>query len=430
MRRVPWILLTLASVFATSASAETNGVLSVKTYGAVCNGSTDDTAHFQAAAKAAADTYASTGSPVTVVYAGNCVIGGSIRYGSGVHWRGYGLITVPAGTEYPTFYAINADNVEWDHVDINFIRPYKSSNPYAAGIGWFANSDSAAHYHVKVTNSRISNSSWGITIVYNNGTGGLTDVEIANTTITSPAPYTNWDGIHVGGAVTNTRIHDNTVTNRGDAALALTSEAGRGIKYTLSGAIIQNNIATQDLVGNDISGATNVVISGNFVQATAPTSRAQNPAFRQINYLGNYPINIHTIGNYFESGSGASYTAKIDPMGDQRSWPPLNSTFEKNVIGGPNNPLYVRGSSIVIDGNTFTLSGGLLTIDYYSPTRVATSDVLIGTNRWLGDAAIFIGGDSSLIRNIKMSPQMATGKTAITNGGNVSMIRDSDRDVR
>jgi len=76
MRRVPWILLTLASVFATSASAETNGVLSVVTYGAVCNGSTDDTAHFQAAAKAAADTYASTGSPVTVVYAGNCVIGG------------------------------------------------------------------------------------------------------------------------------------------------------------------------------------------------------------------------------------------------------------------------------------------------------------------------------------------------------------------
>jgi hypothetical protein len=430
MRRVPWILLTLASVFATSSSAETNGVLSVVTYGAVCNGSTDDTAHFQAAAKAAADTYASTGSPVTVVYAGNCVIGGSIRYGSGVHWRGYGLITVPAGTEYPTFYAINADNVEWDHVDINFIRPYKTSSPYASGIGWFAASDSAAHYHVKVTNSRISNSSWGICIVYNSGTGSLTDVEIANNTITSPAPYSNWDGIHVGGAVTNTRIHDNTITNRGDAALALTSESGRGITYTLSGATIQNNIATQDLVGIDISGATNVVVSGNFVKATVPTSRAQNPAFRQINYLGNYPINIHTMGNYFESGSGASYTAKIDPMGDQRSWPPLNSTFEKNVIGGPNNPLYVRGSSIVIDGNTFTLSGGLLTIDYYSPTRVATSDVLIGTNRWLGDAAIHIGGDSSLIRNVKMSPQIVTGKTMITNGGNVSMLRDSDREIR
>jgi hypothetical protein len=358
------------------------------------------------------------------------VIAGSIRYGSGVHWRGYGLITVPAGTEQPTFYATNADNVEWDHVDINFIRPYKTSSPYAAGIGWFAASDSAAHYHVKVTNSRISNSAWGISVIYNSGTGSLTDVEIANNTITSPATYTNWDGIHVGGAVTNTRIHDNTVTNRGDAALALTSESGKGVRYILSGATIENNIATQDLVGIDISGATNVVVSGNFVQATAPTSHAQNPAFRQIHYMGVYPINIHTIGNYFESGSGASYTAKIDPNGKERSWPPLNSTFEKNVIGGPNNPLYLRGNSIVIDNNTFTLSGGLLDIDYDSDDRVATSDVLIGTNRWLGDAAINIGGDSSLIRNVKMSPQIATGKTTITNRGNVLIISDGDRDIR
>src|SRR5206468_8893205 len=111
----------------------------------------------------------------------------------------------------------------------NFIRPYKSSNPYAAGIGWFADSDSAAHYHVKVTNSRISNSSWGITIVYNNGTGGLTDVEIANTTITSPAPYTNWDGIHVGGAVTNTTIPAHTATNRAASSSATLIE-GRMMK--------------------------------------------------------------------------------------------------------------------------------------------------------------------------------------------------------
>ena len=430
MRHIPRILLTLVAVVAISASAQTKDALSVTTYGAVCDGSTDDTAHFQAAAKAAAATYASTGSPVTVVYAGNCVIAGSIRYGSGVHWRGYGLITVPVGTEQPTFYATNADNVEWDHVDINFIRPYKTSSPYAAGIGWFAASDSAAHYHVKVTNSRISNSAWGISVISNSGTGSLTDVEIANNTITSPATYTNWDGIHVGGAVTNIRIHDNTVTNRGDAALALTSESGKGIRYILSGATIQNNIATQDLVGIDIGGATNVVVSGNFVQATAPTSHAQNPAFRQVSYMGVYPINIHTIGNYFESGSGASYTAKIDPVGEERSWPPLNSTFEKNVIEGPNNPLYLRGRSIVIDGNTFTLSGGLLDIDYYSDNLIATSDVLIGTNRWLGDAAINIGANSSLILNVKMSPQIATGKTTITNGGNVSMLRDSDREIR
>jgi polygalacturonase len=71
MRHVPWILFTLVVLVAASASAETDGVLSVKTYGAVCNGSAEDTAHFQAAAKAAEASYASTSSPVTVVYSGD-----------------------------------------------------------------------------------------------------------------------------------------------------------------------------------------------------------------------------------------------------------------------------------------------------------------------------------------------------------------------
>ena len=118
------------------------------------------------------------------------------------------------------------------------------------------------------------------------------------------------------------------------------------------------------------------------------------------------------------------FTAKIDPASGQSSWPALNSTFQKNVIGGPNAPLYLRGNSIVIDGNTFLFSGGLLDVDYDSADGAATSNVLIGTNRWLGNAAINIGGNSSLIQNVSMSPQIATGTTTITNGGNVSMIPD------
>jgi len=122
------------------------------------------------------------------------------------HWRGYGLITVPAAPVLPIFYAVNADNVEWDHVDINFTTNSQSSSPFACGIGWFAASDSATHHHVKVTNSHVSNSSWGISIFYNNGSGSLTDVEIANNTVRSPSTYTNWDGIHVDGAVTNIKF--------------------------------------------------------------------------------------------------------------------------------------------------------------------------------------------------------------------------------
>ena len=422
--KASWKMLFIALAMMTLSAYAQTGVLSVASYGAVCNGTTDDTAKFQAAANAAASSYASTSAPVTVTFAGNCVIAGSISYGSGVHWRGYGMITVPTGTASPTFYAINADNVEWDHVDINFTNSYGSSNPYASGIGWFASSsDSAAHYHIKISNCRISNSAWGISVFYNAGTGSLTDVEIDHNTVTSPTVYSNWDGIHVDGTVSNINIHDNVVTNRGDAALALSSDLQSGGTYTLSQATISNNVATQDLVGVDISGATNVDVIGNYVRATTADAGAQNPAFRQIYYDGVYPINVHTSGNYFENGSGSSYTAKIDPaVVPESSWPALNSTFEKNVISGPNNPLYFRGSGLVIDGNTFTLNGGWLFVDYDGSDGVATSNVILGANRWLGNATIYIGGNASLIQNVKMAPQLVTGTTTITNGGNVQSV--------
>jgi len=142
-------------------------------YNAKCDGQTDDTAAFQSAATAAANSYASTGSPVTITYARNCVVNGSVTYGSGVHWRGYGLITVQTQGTSPTFYALNANDVEWDHVEIQVVTPYNGSNPFAAGIGWFASTtDSSQYGGVKVTHCRVSNSSWGISIFYNSGSGG------------------------------------------------------------------------------------------------------------------------------------------------------------------------------------------------------------------------------------------------------------------
>lgn len=425
-----------------SMSAQT-GTLSVTSYGAKCDGSTDDTAAFKSAASAAANFYATKG-PVTITYAGNCVVNGSVSYGSGVHWRGYGVITVQTQGSLPTFYAQSADDVAWDDVEIDVTSPGGDS-PNAAGIGWFSNSgDSAQHHHVRITNCQIYNSAWGISVFFNNGPGSLDDVEIVNNKIATPltqtiqayswngATLTNWDGIHVGGTVTNVRIVGNTVTNRGDAAISLTSEInGSSASYVLSQALIASNIVTQDRVGIDIGGATNVNVSGNFVQATAPdpTSSKQNPAFRQVWYGNQYPINIHTVGNYFETGTGAgnSYIAKIDPiMAMNKSWPALNSTFEKNTIGGPNNSqlLYLRGSSIFIDGNTFTYSGGVLFFDYDGTDGVATSNVLVGSNWWFGNATIYVGGGglSNLFQNVKMAPQIATGTVNTINPGNAQMI--------
>jgi hypothetical protein len=265
----------------------------------------------------------------------------------------------------------------------------------------------------------------------------LTDVDVDNSTVTSNAIYSNFDGIHVGGHVSNIRIHDNIVTNRGDGAISLTTEFGNGVTQTLSGAIIENNMVTQDLVGIDISGASNVDISGNFVEATSSATGQQNAAFRQIYYCGGqgpstctggyngYPVNVHTHGNTLEAGAGASYVAKIDPDAGV-TWPALNATFEKNKITGFNNSqlLYVRGSSIFLDGNTFTTTGTLF-FDYDGTNSIASTNILVGSNWWFGNATIYVGGGgvSSLFQNVQIAPQIATGTVTTHNiPGNAQQI--------
>lgn len=419
-------IIAIAEISGLSAAAQT-GVLSVSSYGAKCDGSPDDTAAFQAAAAAAHALYSQSPSlgPVTVTFAGNCVINGNVTVLSGVHWRGYGLILVTSPQQVlPTFYAKTADEVEWDHVDIHF-NTTLGNGQYTSGIGWFdAVTDNATspHNHVRIENCHISGAGWGIEVSYaQNANGpGLTDVEIANNVITSDSAYTQGEGINVSGKVTNIRIHDNTIKNRNGPGIGLTS-SGNGT-YVLSQASVTDNTLLEDIIGIDISGATNVDVIGNFVQATTPAGTSQNPAFRQIWFQGVVPVNVRTLGNYFENATGASYAAKIDPevLGNS-SWPALNTIFQKNTVAGPNNLLYFRGNSIVVDGNTFNSSGTLF-VDYDGTDGVATSNVLIGTNRWIGNASIIIGANPSLIQNVQMASQAATGTVTITNGGNVKTI--------
>jgi len=419
------------------ASAQTK-TLSVAAYGAKCDGRTDDTAAFQAASTAASSSYKPGQPAVVVTYTGTCLLNGSVLVKSGVHWQGNGQIRVvtqpknpPPGAPhlmvYPTFFAMSADNVEWDHVDMAIETP-GPDHPYASGIGWFAFGDSSRHSHVKVTNCRVSNFAWGIDVFYNDrgSSGSLTDVEIANNTVTSvvtpPAVYSaqNWDGIHVAGNITNISIHDNTVTHRGDAAIALTSESSDRV---LSQAKIENNKVLNDRVGIDISGVHDVEVSGNFVQSTYPDQHWGLLAYRQIYYNGVYPVGIHTHNNHFESGRGSSgFTTKIDPASGGPSWPALNSTFENNTIAGPMNPLYVRGSGITVQGNTFN-NGGQLFIDYFAKgPRIASSNIRIGTNRWVGDSEVRVAADPALIKDVTVAPQNATGTTKVTNSRNVRMV--------
>ena len=117
----------------------------------------------------------------------------------------------------------------------------------------FSISDPGSQHSIVVRNCTIKNSDWGISILYNNGRGSLSDVEIAGNTVTSDAIYTNGDGIHVAGRVSGIRIHDNRIENRGDAGIGLTSELPdtRGSGGICSCRVREswNNVLTNDLVG-------------------------------------------------------------------------------------------------------------------------------------------------------------------------------------
>lgn len=397
---------------------------SVLGFGAKCdwNGSTgtDDTAAFQAAADAAANAYKSSRRAQTIALPDGCVVGGEITYGSGVRWHGHGAIIVPRQIGH-TFYAVNANDVAWDNVNITILKP-GTSGAAASAISWFSINDPSSQHHVAIRNCQVKNSDWGILVLYNNGTGSLSDVEIAGNTVSSDEIYANGDGIHVAGRVTGIRIHDNHIFNRGDAGIGLTSEdQGAGV-YVLSGARVWNNVLTDDLVGLDDSGATNVEWIRNKVKATAARSGAQNPAFRQIYYGSTYPVGVRTIGNYLYSGdnSGSSATVKIDPkVQGQTSWPNVDSVFEKNIIDGPNAPLYVRGRGIVVSGNTF-MRGGTFMLDYdggdsQGDPGLLTANIVVGPNKWMARGSLVASAGCSLYKNVRVAQQIGAGEVTYKN---------------
>jgi hypothetical protein len=125
-------------------------------------------------------------------------------------------------------------------------------------------------------------------------------------------------------------------------------------------------------------------------------------------YGGGIPTNINVIGNYFENVPGPSSTANVDINSAVSNPPPSYITFSGNTFGGTLGALYIRANNVTVSGNTF-LSPGYLTVDYYSPANVPTSNVLIGVNNWLGTGTIQLGANSSLYSNVQLATQMSVG---------------------
>ncbi len=401
--------------------------LDVRDYGAHCDWSnsgqtgTDDTSAFQAAANAATASYGATGAPVEVRIPNGCKIGGSVVYGSGVHWKGPGSIIVPMQYPVPVLAAQNADDVSVEDITVTVINHVTQcsivNDSRCVAITYqTTNSDAGvAHKKVSFVANTVYNSNWGILVTNQSGNDTVSDIHVDRNTVISTTPYTYHDGIHVAGGVSLFTISNNNVYGRGDAAISVSSEVNGG--YVCSGGVISGNTVLEDLVGVDDSGCSNVVITGNIVRATTPISNVSNPAFRSIYYDGGVPSGLTVNGNTFVNYAGTNddYSAKFDLIGSATS-NLSSSSFTGNTIGS----LYTRGSRIAIQGNTF-LDGAKWNCDVDFINGIPTDSILFGQNAWLGTGTANCAGQASLITNDYFLRQLSVGNKLTLNIG--SMIQ-------
>jgi hypothetical protein len=168
-------------------------------YGAKFNNSTDDTLALQAACNDAAAHYAATGQVTVVQFPPlTTKVTGQVSCGSGVYLRGPARVHVPEQTGR-TFLFLSANNCGAEGLTFQVDNIAPENNYRLDALVW--NATKAGNYsRVRFKNNVIHNSDWGIAVISDAVNSNLSDVEISGNIIDSPAPYENFDGIHVEGA--------------------------------------------------------------------------------------------------------------------------------------------------------------------------------------------------------------------------------------
>lgn len=407
-----WLVLICAAVASPHFAI---AQISVNSFGAKCDwdgsNGTDDTAAFNSAAAAAGKSYIATGAlaSILLIPGRSCLIAGTVTLGSGVIVDGPGTLVVPGTQAGPVLQFINADQSGVQNVTIDILNTTKLNNPDLAAILWIdTKSDNGAHSHFFARDNTVQNGSYGISVFSSIGNGSLQDVDISGNTVTSSHVYTNSDGIHVGGNVHGINIRGNRVTNRGDAAVGLTS--GPGPERTLSGAIVSDNICLNDLVGLDNSGGTNAIWSNNYVSATAPASKSSNPAARSMTFIGITPVNVKFIGNYLQNyqGTDTDVAAKTDDAGSNQI---TGVEWDGNTIVGP-AAMWLAANTAAVHDNYFS-PGATILVEYDGVNNYPGQNIFIGPNYWMGSGTISAPGNPGLYFNNSVAQQHANGIVTI-----------------
>lgn len=146
-----------------------------RSYGARCDGRSNDTAAFQATVAAAGAEYRERGVPVTVKVVGDCVVPNtgaspavpaSVTIGSGVILSGPGKVTVPYQRQ-GVFLFLDASDCAVRDLTIHVLGNPGGNFAGWYGIGWAASGRTGANYHnFSVTNTTVLHSNWGILVAY------------------------------------------------------------------------------------------------------------------------------------------------------------------------------------------------------------------------------------------------------------------------
>ena len=233
---------------ADAAYAQPAGYVSVTSYGATVNDSTDDTAAFKSAVTAAA------GKGLWIP-AGTFVVSSVITM-AGIDVRGAGMwrTTVQGLNRHGGFFVTGSNTTIGDLTfdgDVTTRDPDDAPNSDAAIEGDFGTGSLIHHFatnHAKV-------GLWA-----NGNTDGLyaAGIRVRNTMA---------DGVNLTGNTKNSRVDQSTMRNTGDDALAMWSWSGHG---TVSNTVFAFNSVALPILANGaaIYGGTNNRIEDNLITDT------------------------------------------------------------------------------------------------------------------------------------------------------------------
>lgn len=399
-------------------------------YGALCNGTGDDSKAISAASLAASKYYAETGSQAVVLIPkggnGKCLITHAITYYSGTHFLGSGGTIVNSTSSAYSFanaHPGDGDDAIWfDHIRI--IQTTSGSLPGIAYVGGEKAGSGGTHHQFWITDSDIKGSGYAVkvNIFYQDDKirHTLDDVVIRRNHIWCDLVSGSYDtacrdGININGDLTDFIIESNNIEQRDDAAIAFTSSGGSSpsghpglLQYlTPTRGTVSNNVTRNVGSGLDFSGGNTIKAVNNSCIDSLPNPHS-SPCIRFIRDFYPLPSNITVSGGVYRNMPTGTDQAnvKMDFAGTavHGSYPVCSCSISGAEIGGF---IYMLGNGFQLNNNKFD-SGTRFTISVENGN--ATNAIRLRNNTWLGSRTITLTSINGGITNSSATNDLYNGK--------------------